>query len=121
LSSEREKLARVLEESLEKTVQDIQEDIEEIKKEYERLIEEKQREAKSVQKSLGKMIKALKGEIELSEDEIRSLLCYKSLAYCCGLQKPCIFRDAARALLGISDEEYVRLKEELDRKFMKNV
>jgi len=118
MSSEREELARVLEEGLKNAEQEIQKEIEKIREECENQIKEKQRKLESMRKNVGWIIKALKGEIEPSEDEIRSLLCFKSLAYCCGLKKPCIYRDAARALLGISDEEFVRLKEELDRRFM---
>ncbi|MHA1409119.1 MAG: zinc-ribbon domain-containing protein [Candidatus Odinarchaeia archaeon] len=54
------------------------------------------------------------------ENIISNLLCYKSLAYCCALDKPCANRDLALELLGISKSEYTELKEELDRKILQN-
>jgi len=88
-------------------------------------VEEKKEEIKKITKDIETflikwdiIIRALRGEIELPEEEIRNLLCFKSLAYCCGLQKNCIHRDIVRALLGIDDERYVEMKNKLDEMFM---
>jgi predicted metal-binding transcription factor (methanogenesis marker protein 9) len=104
----REELANELEKSLK-----------ELQKERLKEIEKKHSELRELTETWSRVIRALRGEVKLSEKEIRDLLCYNSLAYCCGLKKPCAYRDAARALLGITDEEYARLKEELDKKLHK--
>jgi hypothetical protein len=51
-------------------------------------------------------------------EEILSLTCYKSPAYCCSLEKPCVWRDSALNLLGISAKEYERMKKEFHDKIM---
>jgi hypothetical protein len=52
------------------------------------------------------------------ENVISNLLCFKSLAYCCSLEKPCSNRDLALKLLSLDKRDYIELKEELDRKFI---
>jgi len=54
----------------------------------------------------------MKVVIENKEDieEIMKLTCYGSLAYCCGLEKNCPYRDMVLKLLGISKKEYLELK-----------
>lgn len=73
-----------------------------------------------------------KGKIELLEkyrdrkppynngasDEILTLICYGSLAYCCGLKKPCVWRDSALNLLEISAKDYEKMKKEFHDKIM---
>ena len=49
-------------------------------------------------------------------DKVRDLLCFRSLAYCCGLDKPCLMRDTVRAILGIDDATYETLKDEFDKR-----
>lgn len=41
-----------------------------------------------------------------------SITCYENIGYCCGLSKPCIWRDSCRQVLGIDDETYVQVKKE---------
>jgi len=48
-----------------------------------------------------------------------SLTCYQSLAFCCDIIKPCIWRSAALKLLGISDKEFKHLKDRFTRDFLK--
>jgi predicted metal-binding transcription factor (methanogenesis marker protein 9) len=40
-----------------------------------------------------------------------SVTCYQNIGYCCGLEKPCLWRDSCRQALGIDDEVYVEVKE----------
>jgi predicted metal-binding transcription factor (methanogenesis marker protein 9) len=50
---------------------------------------------------------ALKDEIT-QRDVVNAsaITCYGSLAYCCGLSKECIWRDAARAALHVTDPQF---------------
>jgi len=52
----------------------------------------------------------MKNKIKQAQKE----LCYKSLAYCCGLEKPCSHRDKALKALCLDKEDYKMLKEFLD-------
>lgn len=36
--------------------------------------------------------------------------CFKNLAYCCGLKKPCFARDDAMKRVGLTRKDYVVLK-----------
>jgi len=57
--------------------------------------------------------KMLKSEKVTKEDVLKamSITCYGNLAYCCGLEKKCPWRDMARAALRIDDETF-RSKED---------
>jgi len=52
--------------------------------------------------------KMLKGGKVTKEDVLNamSITCYGNLAYCCGLEKACPWRDMARAALRIDDETF---------------
>lgn len=52
-------------------------------------------------------------EMLTEEDVTRamSVTCYENIGYCCGLEKPCLWRDSCRQALGIDDETYVEVKE----------
>ncbi|MHA1754131.1 MAG: zinc ribbon domain-containing protein [Candidatus Odinarchaeia archaeon] len=52
------------------------------------------------------------------ENIVKNLLCFKGLAYCCSLEKPCSNRDLALELLGISKYEYRKIKERIDREIL---
>ena len=52
------------------------------------------------------------------QEQAMALTCYGSLAYCCGLEKACENRDRALELLGLSKEDYLRLKTYLHNKFI---
>lgn len=52
------------------------------------------------------------------KQEVHGLLCYKSLAYCCSLTKPCIYRDTALAVFGISEKQFQLIKNETHQQFM---
>ena len=42
-------------------------------------------------------------------------LCFKSLAYCCGLEKHCPMRNRAMRRIGLSPEKYRKLKNLFDK------
>lgn len=46
---------------------------------------------------------------------ILSLVCYNNIAYCCGLQKTCIWRDAVLNLMKLTPEEYIKAKDQCQR------
>ena len=52
----------------------------------------------------------MKDKIKIAQKE----LCYKSLAYCCGLEKPCYDRNKAIKELGLTKKEYKILKDNFD-------
>lgn len=39
-------------------------------------------------------------------EELMNVTCFGNLAYCCGLEKQCFWRDTVRTILGISDEDF---------------
>lgn len=49
---------------------------------------------------------------------VKNLLCFKALAYCCSLDRPCANRDLALELLGVSKKSYESVKEELELKLL---
>jgi len=49
---------------------------------------------------------------EEEQNDILSLLCYDDLGYCCGLSKPCLWRNAVTELFGISPEKFKKVKED---------
>ncbi|MFX1362671.1 MAG: zinc ribbon domain-containing protein [Promethearchaeota archaeon] len=53
------------------------------------------------------------------EKEASAITCYGSLSYCCGLAKPCVERDLALKLLGLTKKEYRRLKNEFHEHIIK--
>ncbi|WXG40884.1 MAG: hypothetical protein WED07_08950 [Candidatus Freyarchaeum deiterrae] len=52
------------------------------------------------------------------QEQAMVITCYGSLAYCCSLEKACENRDKALELLGLSKEDYLRLKNYLHNKFI---
>ena len=53
-----------------------------------------------------------------SEQQVLKFLCWKSLAYCCSLERKCIHRDIALEVLGISKETYAKIKKDTHIAFM---
>lgn len=47
-------------------------------------------------------------------------LCFNSISYCCGKNKPCINRDAVLDALGVSSMEYTDLKEKWKWEFIQH-
>jgi predicted metal-binding transcription factor (methanogenesis marker protein 9) len=45
--------------------------------------------------------------------------CFGSISYCCGCDKKCITRDSVIKKLGITKEEYKKLKEKFDYELFK--
>jgi len=52
------------------------------------------------------------------QDKAMAITCYGSLAYCCGLEKKCTIRDEALRLLGLSEEDYLKIKKYMHNKFI---
>ena len=45
--------------------------------------------------------------------------CFGSLVWCCKISKPCPFRDSALLSIGMSKEEYMKLKEKLAQEILR--
>ncbi|MFX0096509.1 MAG: zinc ribbon domain-containing protein [Candidatus Hodarchaeota archaeon] len=52
------------------------------------------------------------------EKEASAITCYGSLSYCCGLEKPCVERDLALKLLGLTKKHYRQLKNEFHERII---
>ncbi|MEM1657886.1 MAG: hypothetical protein QXX87_04995 [Candidatus Jordarchaeales archaeon] len=52
------------------------------------------------------------------QDKAMAMTCYGSLAYCCGLEKKCATRDEALRLLGLSEDDYLKIKRYMHNKFI---
>lgn len=52
------------------------------------------------------------------QDKAMAITCYGSLAYCCGLEKKCAIRDEALRLLGLSEDDYLKIKRYMHNKFI---
>jgi len=86
---------------------------EHIKKHTDDIVD-KQQKIKLLKKYKDKKPPYNNGESE----EILTLICYGSLAYCCGLNKGCVWRDSALNLLDVSTKDYLKLKKEFHDKIM---
>jgi len=52
--------------------------------------------------------------------ELCSVLCFNDLIFCCKPKaRPCMWRSAVLKILGISDEEFIKKKEELSKQLVK--
>jgi len=47
-----------------------------------------------------------------------SVLCYKSIVFCCGRSNPCIFRNAFLNTFRISMKDYLRIKKKWEGEFI---
>ena len=86
---------------------------EESEKQYNAYKKEKENEISE----LNKMVEMLEGKVE-SEQEVLNLTCWKSLAYCCSLERNCPQRDIALEVLGISKEDFTKIKKDAHKAFM---
>ena len=53
----------------------------------------------------------------MNKEKIKKIMertCYKSIAYCCGLEKHCDVRDGVLAELGLTKKRFVELKKVFD-------
>lgn len=62
-------------------------------------------------------IKAKKVLVESDIEQSQTFLCYGSLAYCCGLDNKCPYRDSVRDALGIDNIMYTARKDEMQKRF----
>jgi len=44
--------------------------------------------------------------------------CFGSLAYCCGLEKPCDVRDGVLKKLGLTKKDFIKLKKQFDENLL---
>lgn len=49
--------------------------------------------------------------------QLYSILCFGSIGFCCGLSKPCVWRDFVRTILGINSTTYKKTKEKFGYQF----
>jgi len=47
--------------------------------------------------------------------------CFKSIAYCCGLDNPCPIRDHVLKELGLNKKDFVKLKKQFDENLFKRL
>ena len=67
-----------------------------------------------IEKELASLAKRRSSGGKLTEEEVlraMSVTCFGHIAYCCGIEKRCPFRDAALIALGISYDEFREMKE----------
>lgn len=53
--------------------------------------------------------------------KVMSVTCYGSVAFCCGLENRCMWRNFALAVLGLSKKDYLRLKEQFTEMIIQEV
>ena len=78
--------------------------------------EEDEREQRRLQRLASKLdlLKQIEQKVRKTKTDVKkamSITCYKNIGYCCGLAKDCIMRDGCRQALGIDDENYIKVKE----------
>jgi len=81
------------------------------------LVEKAKKENKQTEETIAKirMLQELEdkySDVPLTEDDIEramSVTCF-GLAYCCGLEKSCFWRDSALQVLGISPSKFREMK-----------
>ena len=85
------------------------------------MAKELETKAEIIEKELAYMADKRASGKKLTEEEVlraMSITCFGHIAYCCGVEKQCPFRDAALVALGISYEEFREMKE---RKIMEGL
>ncbi len=95
--------------------------MEELRRLVERLEGQERERREEVEKALNEYREKLKTVEDFAKiaepkredvERLFSVLCFGNLGYCCGLEKPCPFRDAVLEALRISPETYRRMKED---------
>jgi len=70
------------------------------------------------------MAREISQKRRLDEQDVRramSITCYGNIGYCCGLSKPCVWRDSCRQALRIDDETYIEVKEAVIRHMLERI
>ena len=60
----------------------------------------------------------------MEKQEIKHIMketCFNSLSFCCGLTRTCQYRDNVIKKLGLSKEDYIKLKEKFDNELFKKL
>lgn len=90
------------------------------------VLEKQKKEHLEKARILKKYSKGVHNEKEFRE--LCSVLCFKSLSWCCGIEgnpfggsRHCFWRDNVLKDLGISKKEFAELKTGFDKKIMENV
>ncbi len=60
-------------------------------------------------------------QTEAEINEVMSILCYDSFAYCCSAKKHCFFRNAALETVGVNIKEFIDIKEACGEEFIKTI
>lgn len=63
----------------------------------------------------------IESEFKTLYDMIKDTLCFKTLAYCCGVEKECPSRIRVMKACGISNDEYINLKNRFELIFKKSI
>lgn len=77
-----------------------------------------ERERRRLQRLVAKLesLKEIQQRVRKTKTDAKkamSVTCYKNIGYCCGLAKDCIMRDSCRQALGIDDDTYIKVKENM--------
>ena len=99
---------------IDKIIEELNGYIDELSKEHEKEKAELTRRLIIIEKYKDK-----KPDNEKDLKKLFSLLCYNNLAYCCGLEKPCYWRKAVLAILGVTSKQYKQWKEDMWKEFSK--
>lgn len=84
---------------------------------FRKQLENLKRDRKMLDKIEADINEKLKVVNSTDYDELKKLLCWGSIAYCCGTEKKCPFRDYVLMRLGITHREYEKLKKRWDIEF----
>lgn len=71
-----------------------------------------------------KYLKELSEKGNLTEEEVRRAMdftCFGSLAFCCGTEKQCFHRDSTLEALGLTHEDFNRVKKDLTNRIIGEV
>ena len=94
--------------------------LQEAKKQEKRKIDEIREEYKPVIEKI-RIIEKLKKSKKRNSTffvNANNILCYQSLAFCCDLIKPCIWRESCLKLLGFSNKDFSEMKDRFTRKIL---
>ena len=94
--------------------------LQEAKKQEKRKIDEIREEYKPIIQKIRLVEKLKKSKKRNSTFFVNanSLTCYQSLAFCCDLIKPCIWRESCLKLLGFSNKDFSEMKDRFTRKIL---
>jgi len=95
----------------------IDELIKKLEEEHKEIINREEKRTKELLDKL-KLLKEIKKKEKKTWEDVKramSINCFKSLSYCCGLEKPCLFRDVVLFSLGMSKDDFLEFKKRCDK------